>query len=370
MNQNNSYKNFSYVTIGRIIETILIGFFYVFFAALLDPEKYGHLNVIIALAATFSIISRFGLNFSLQVFQSKKNFVLVKSINTVFLISTLVATIVLIGIDINAALLCLGLSFFVMNFHWILGLKQYKKFMWLNILKGVLVISIPFPLYFFLDIPGIIFGMAIANFIPSFQYLRRLKLNRFVDLKKNYKVLVHNFGFEAGGTLPFMVDKLIISSLFGLYVVGIYQLNLQIFLALSVIPGSLGTYLISEESSGSTHYRISIVVVFASIGIAILGIFLTPLIINEFFPKYSEGIMGLQILLITLIPESIGSIFMAKLLSKESTRIGYLAIVKITSMLILLVYLGEIYDYVGLSLAILISSIISVIYLFYINRKS
>jgi len=167
-----------------------------------------------------------------------------------------------------------------------------------------------------------------------------------------------------------MVDKLIISSLFGLYVVGIYQLNLQIFLALSVIPGSLGTYLISEESSGSTHYRISIVVVFASIGIAILGIFLTPLIINEFFPKYSEGIMGLQILLITLIPESIGSIFMAKLLSKESTRIGYLAIVKITSMLILLVYLGEIYDYVGLSLAILISSIISVIFLFYINRKS
>jgi len=370
MNKDSSYKNFSYITLGRLIETILIGLFYVSFAALLEPEDYGRLNLIIALAATFSIISRFGLNYSLQVFQSKKNFLLVKSINSVFLISTLVATIILIPFDVYAALLCLGLSFFVMNFHWVLGLKQYKQFMWLNILKGALIISIPFPLYFFLDIPGIIFGMAIANFIPSFQYLRRLKLNWFVDLKQNYKVLIHNFGFEASGTLPFMVDKLIISSLFGLYVVGIYQLNLQILIALSVIPGSLGSYLISEESSGSKHNRFSLVVIIASIGLTSLGIFVAPFMINEFFPKYTEGIMGLQILLITLIPESVGSIFMAKLMSKESTKIGYLAIVKITSMLLLLIYLGELYDFVGLSIAILSSSIISVLFLFFISRKS
>jgi len=370
MTQNNSFKNFSYISIGKITETIFLGIFYVSLASLLDPEEYGQLSLIIALAGTFSIISRFGFNFSIQVFQSKKNLVLVSSINTLFLVSTLVATIILITIDIYAAMLCLGLSFFVMNYHWILGQRQYKKFLWINVLKSALIIAIPLPMYFFLDIPGIILGMAIATLIPSFHYLKGLKLSWFVDMKQHYKTLIHNFGVDVASTLPIMIDKLIISSLLGLYVVGIYQLNLQILLALSVIPSSLASYLISEESSGFTHERFSLIVVLGSIGIVILGIFLAPFIINEYFPKYSEGIIGLQILLITIIPQSIGSIFLAKLMSKESTKIGYLAVIKITSLIILLVYLGEPFGFIGLSIAVLFSSIFSAIFLFYLSRKS
>jgi len=369
MSQNNSFKNFSYITVGRIIETIILGIFYVTLASLLDPEEYGQLSLIIALAGTFSIISRFGLNLSLQVFQSKKNLVLVSSINSLFLISTLVATLVLITIDIYAAMLCLGLSFFVMNFRWLLGLKQYKQFMWSMVLKSALILAIPFTLFYFLDISGIILGMAIASIIPSFQYLSRLKLNWFVNVKQHYKTLVHNFGVDAAATLPIMIDKLIISSLFGLYIVGIYQLNLQILLALSIIPSSLASYLISEESSGFTHERFSLIVILGSIGVVALGIFLAPYVINEFFPKYIEGILGLQIILITIIPQSIGSIFIAKLLSKESTKIGYFAIIKIMSLIILFVVLGEYYEFVGLSIAVLLSSIFGTIFLFYINRK-
>ena len=98
------------------------------------------------------------------------------------------------------------------------------------------MVSIPVLLYFVLDIPGIILGMALSNLLASISYFKHLKLNSFLDLKKHYKVLIHNFGFESAGTLPIMIDKLIISSLYGLFVVGIYQLNLQVFLALSVLP--------------------------------------------------------------------------------------------------------------------------------------
>ena len=369
MNHNEEVKHFSYITTGRVVETIFLGIFYVTLASLLDPEEYGSLNVIIALAGTFSIISRFGLNLSIQVFQSKNDSVVVSSINTLFLISTIVATIILITIDIYAALLCLGISFFVMNSRWLLGLRQYKQFMWINILKSAFIFSLPFPLYFFLDIPGIILGMAIASLIPSFQYLKHIKLSWFKDMKQNYKILVNNFGFDISGTLPLMIDKLIISTFFGLYVVGIYQLNLQIFLAISIIPASLSSYLISEESRGFTHLRFSVIIIVSSIAIAVLGIFLSPFVITEFFPKYSEGIIGLQILLLTIFPQSIATVFTAKLMAKKSTKLGYLAFIKIISIIVLIIYLGELYNFVGLSLAVLLSSVFSLIFLVFISKK-
>ena len=51
MEQDSTSKNFSYVAIGRIISISLQGIFYLLFAALLDPETYGELNVIIGLRA-------------------------------------------------------------------------------------------------------------------------------------------------------------------------------------------------------------------------------------------------------------------------------------------------------------------------------
>jgi len=61
------------VGIGRITTIGIAAIFYLIIAALLEPERYGELNVIVALAGTFSTISLFGLNLSLQVIMPKKN---------------------------------------------------------------------------------------------------------------------------------------------------------------------------------------------------------------------------------------------------------------------------------------------------------
>jgi len=356
MENKKSITDFSFIGIGRIFTVGLQAIFYILLASFIDPETFGELHVILALAGTFSIISLLGLNLSLQVFQAKKNSGVTSQIITVFLISTSAAGIILLFIEPLAAFLCVALSMFTMNRANLLGLKQYKKHMIVNIIKATSFFIIPIILYFSFDISGIIVGMTISNFIGGIPFYRNLTLQSFFQLRKHFKTLVHNFGASAGGQLSMVIDKLAIAPLFGLFVVGIYQFNLQVFLALSILPGILGTYLITEESSGVGHRKLSKVVVICSIILPVIAIILAPILVPVFFPKYVEGIIALQVLVITIIPESINAIYGAKLVANESTKIGFTAIVKISSLLLLIAILGEIFGLVGLSLAVLIST--------------
>jgi len=324
MKKNNSYKNFSYITIGRFVAIALQAIFYLLFAALLEPEEYGQLNYIVALAGSIALISRFGLNYTVTVYQSKNN-ILTEQVNILAAITTLAAAVILLPLNIFASLLLVGLSFFTMNQYNLLGMKKYKTHMLNAITKNALFFILPLGLYFILDIHGIVIGMAISNLIASSHFLKSLKLKTFTGLKENYKVLIHNFGVDASTNLARRVDKLLIAPLFGFFLVGIYQFNMQILFALEILPFVLQSFLLSEESSGAKNTKLSYLVVLGSIVFAIIAFFFSPFVVTEFFPKYSEGIFSLQILVFTIIPLTVSSIFSAKLLAKESTTIGYSA---------------------------------------------
>ena len=123
-------------------------------------------------------------------------------------------------------------------------------------------------------------------------------------------------------------------------------------------------------SNRKKHNKINYLIILSSVVIAFLAIFISPFFINEFFQKYSLGIPSLQILVIAIIPLTISSILNAKLQSKESTIVGYSAIVRIGSMLILIPILGGMFDLIGLSLAVLLSIIFYTISLCIIYKKS
>ena len=91
---------------------------------------------------------------------------------------------------------------------------------------------------------------------------------------------------------------------------------------------------------------------------------------ETFFPKYSEGIPSLQIMMISLIPLTIGAVFNAKLQAQESTRVGFSAIVRIGTLLFLIVFLGNYYGLMGISFAVLLSTIFYVIFLFILYTKA
>jgi len=370
MEKDSSLKNFSYISVGRIIALALQAGFYLLFAYLLEPESYGHLNYLIALAGTFALVSRFGMNYTITVYRAKQKSDLSDQLNTLFLVTTSAGALILLSIDVFAALLCLALSFFSMNQHNLLGFKKYKQFTLIAILKDVLILTIPVLFYFVLEIPGIVLGMAISNLLVSIPLFKMFKIRSFFDLKKHIKVLIHNFGVEASFALPRMVDKLLIVPLLGFFIVGIYQFNIQILMALEMLPSSLYYFLLSEESSGVKHRKLTYLVILGSVLMASVAIISAPFFVNSFFPKYSEGIFSLQILILTIIPLSFSSIFSAKLQSKESTTIGFSAIVRISTLLVLIALFGELYGLVGLSFAVLTSTIIYTIFLYFLYYRS
>ena len=365
----NSLLSFSYIGIGRLCTIILHALFYFLFASFVDPEVYGELSVIVALASTFSTVSLFGLNLSLQVNLAKKNSELANKIITLFLITTAVFALILVTIDPLTALLSVSLSFFMMSQALLLGLKKYKKSMYYSILKSSIFSTIPILLYFVLDIQGIIIGMAISGLISGVPLYTKLKIHSLSGIKNYYKVLTHNFGVVSAFFLPNQLDKLLIAPLFGYFVVGVYTFNLQLLFVLSALPEVLHTYLISEESSGVKHRKLSYFIIIGSIILVTISIIIAPILIPIFYPKYTEGIESLQIMLISIIPLSVGAIFGSKLLAKESTKIGFTAIVRVGSILILIVSLGEYFGLIGLAFAVLISNSANTIFLYFLYQK-
>jgi len=364
MNDKKSLRNISFVTIGNVVSTGLQAIFYLAIASILEPELFGEMSFIIAIAGTFSLFSRFGLSQSVTVFQAKKNVTLSNQINVLAAITSSAASIVLLFINEYAAILCLGLSFFVMNQHNIWGLKKYKRGMFYAITKALLILAVSIPLFYVFEIPGILIGLAISNFIASFDFMKSLrKIQSFNLVKQNFNVIIHNFGVDVSTNLPRIVDKVLIAPLFGFFFVGIYQFNMQILFGLEILPIVLHTFLLSEESSGKVHKKIISLVVIGTVLLTITSIFFAPIVIESWFPKFSEGIFPLQILIISLIPLSFTAIFSAKLQAKESTKVGLTAIIRIGSLLGLIALLGNLYGLLGLSLAVLLSICVNTIFL-------
>ena len=174
MNRGYSFKNFSYISFGRIIATGLQAIFYLIFALLLSTEQYGQMSYLIAIAGTFSVIFRFGLPHTISVYQAKKDQVTSNQVNTLAIITTSIGSIILLFIDPLSAILSLSISFLMMNLYNLLGLKNYKKHALVDIIKSVLVIILPIILFFILEIPGILLGIAISNFLGSFHFLKKI----------------------------------------------------------------------------------------------------------------------------------------------------------------------------------------------------
>lgn len=362
--------DFFYVVLGRVLSSGLQAVFYIIFALILGPEEYGNLSYLIAIAGVASIISRFGLTHSVIVFQAKNDSSTVRQINLLALITTSIAAIILLPIDIFAAFLTLSSSVFLMYMHNLLGLKTYRKYVSWNLIKGLLIIVIPVIGYQFLQIEGILLGMSIAYFIASFNFFKSISfgINFIQKIRKNLKIFIHNFGVDASTNLVKYIDKLIIAPIAGFIVLGIYQLNLQILVGLEMLPIALHSYLLSEESSGSKHEKTTILIIILSIVLVLSIIFLAPIIITEFFPKYRDGIDSLQILVVSLIPLTLSSILNAKLQAMNSTKVGFSAIVRIGSLIILLILLGSKFELIGLSYAVLLSTIFNTVFLAYIFK--
>ena len=160
------------------------------------------------------------------------------------------------------------------------------------------------------------------------------------------------------------IDKLLIGPVFGFALLGNYFLGLQILSILSLIPGAVFTYTLSEDASGNSTRQIKMLTIGVSVLLALVGIFLAPIFIPMILPEYGDALTLVPLLSIAIIPRTIYSMYLSNFLGNETSRymiIGY--IISVSTMVIGIFSLGEMFGGIGLAASYLISSIVQASYL-------
>jgi O-antigen/teichoic acid export membrane protein len=363
---------------GNLIASVIGGLFWLGLASIVTATSYGEMNYYIAAATLASGLSIAGLNFTTTTYLAKGFEKIVGQANVVVLILGSISAIILAIIinHIPAALLVLALSSFLMTGAEFLGRKRYKAFSILIISNRSAQVIVSLGLYYLFGIDGVILGYALTSLVFSYPFFRSIRSASlsFEEIKRRMRFSLHSYSEPVSLTIATNADKLLIAPIFGFEVLGLYHLGFQFLMFLSVIPASLNQYLLPQEASGIERKGIRTFGLVLSIVFAVILFFTLPLIIEQFFPKYTEGTTLAQLLILGVIPLTMNSLLNTRLLGKEKSKLVVIgAAVYISSLLFLLYVLGDHFGLLGLGMAVIISSLIQYATLWMLNnvhRKS
>jgi O-antigen/teichoic acid export membrane protein len=165
------------------------------------------------------------------------------------------------------------------------------------------------------------------------------------------------------------LDKFIIAPLLGFVLLGNYALALQIIGIMMIFPSVLFKFILPQDSSGISNKKLKKLSILISIFIFLVGFFLSPIIIPELFPKYTDVVEAIQIMSINVVIATFTYLYTSKFLGLEKSK--YLLINKLIGILILataMIILGSLYGIFGLAIAFLINSSSSLIFLYIIDK--
>ena len=353
-----SNKGLVYIIIGNIVGAILTGGFWLLLASLQSVEEYGKTSYMISMASLASSFALLGLNTAITTFIPKGHEKIHVAANQVVLISSIIAALIVAQRDWLLGFFVVGMSFWMMSIYEFLGRKSYKQYAIANIGARGCQLLLSIVLYYLIGIPGIIIGFTISFFLFSHRYIHSIKyFNRdFSEISGKMKFALHSYSFNMSNALLMYFDKIIIPPIFGYAILGYYQLGFQFLMFLGMIPISFFQYLIPEESSGNKKTKLRIIGFGLSIGLAVLLYFLSPTIINIFFPHYQNSLDAIRVISIGIIPMMIAYIINSKFLSEGNTRgvvIG--AIIYQILQITLMILLGRLIEVTGIALSVVIS---------------
>ncbi len=365
--KTNSLKSLSAIGISDIIGTGIVAFFWFYLATLLDVETYGELHYFIAIAGFAYIISMIGTRDVITVYVSKK----IKIAPVLFLLSLGIGTVtatVIFGIfyRMDAAFLVLAFIINDLAIGYILGQKLFNSYAKYILTQKILTLVLGLGFYYIFGVEGIIFALALSYIhfvIFIFKGSRESKID-FSLLPPRSRFIITNYSLSLFGSFRSNLDKIIIAPILGLTLLGNYALALQIWAVLILLSNIIFKYILTHDASGNPNKKLKLFTFFSSIVIAIFGITILPLIIPEFFPKYTGTVDAIQIMSICVIPATVGQIYSSKLLGLEKSKTLIISrIISVTSFLTAILFLGLTYGIIGVAVAFVLSSTLQAAYL-------
>jgi O-antigen/teichoic acid export membrane protein len=353
------FKGLLSIGVTEVLGTGISSIFWFVMATLIEPENFGEIFYFIGIASIASYIALIGGQETLVVYVAKK-IKIQSTLNLLSLVVTGISFIVII-IIFNRIDTSLALVAFVINTLAIgdlLGRRNYSGYSKYFLTQKILLISLGFSFYFLFGVEGIIFALALSYITYSIRVINGFKKNKidFTLLKPRIGFIANNYILGLTGNSKNHIDKLIIAPILGFALLGNYALATQIVGVLFISSSIIFKYILSEDAVGNRNEKLKKLSILFSIGIAIIGFFLSPIIIPELFPKYIEVIDAIQIMVFTTIPFSIGTIYKSKILGSEKSKLLVISMMgSLITMIIGMIMLGTIFGIIGLAFAFVLA---------------
>ena len=367
-----AHKGLALIGSASIIGSAISAAFWLLVASLLSVEEYGEISYFIAIAS-LGICCIVGSPQTLTVYSTKHP----KIIPTLLLLTLIFAgigSLIAFLIVQRFEIITLIFSFIVLeaSLTLLLGKKLYSKYSKFLLTQKILQFVIGISLSFSLGLNGILIGIVLANFslIPIFyKELRNYKID-FSLLKPKKEFIINNEVIYLISVFRRDIDKIIIVPILGFTVLGNFALTLQFFAIMMIISSISFEYLLPKDVGGEKNANLKKFLILVSVLIALSGFFFSPYFIENFFTKFNESIIPIQIASFCVIPSTISMILFSKILALEKSRFLIIAnLVQLCAILIGTIYLGILYSIIGVTVAFILGNTIYAITLAIINYK-
>lgn len=358
-NKHPDKENFGLMRIG-VAQLVAVGcgatFWLVIAPTLLHPYAYGYLGWLYSIAALLSTVCVLGLGKTIvsRFPKGRKTEFLGVASFAVLLISSIVGTIVSIIIEFWVGMLIIGMSLFSIAFHSELSSRRYGGYMWMwvGLRSASLIIPVLFYVYFG-TVSAMIAGFAILHILFGSKILARLRTD-ISKLRTKIKFAAWVWATDVGTSAVSFADKILIGSLFGWALLGLYQFANRIFLILSVLPQILLFYLLAEKSAGGRTKNVEKAGVSFSLVLAVATFAIAPLVSGA-FPHFQESTDAIRIMGFAIIPATVAGIMISELYSRGKAReVLESHFFALGLGVICIVMLGRLYGLIGLAVSLFV----------------
>ena len=358
-------KDISAIGGADIFGTAMSAVFWFYLASQIDPSLYGEIFWFLGIAGIFSTIALFGTVNTLTVYAAKK-IQIQSTLNFISLSASVILSLIVIvlfpsfyTIDIGIILIAYVIN--TLAIGDLLGRKQYTSYSKYTLVQKGLTLGLGFLFFYLFGYEAIIFALACSYMF----YIKRI-YSIFTEMKIDFGLIKQRIGFITNNYLAFIltgavgggqVDKIIVAPLLGFAILGNYSLALQVINMMMIFPSIFYKYLLPQESSGVKNKKPKIIVIIFSISISVLGIFIAPTLIENFFPKFIEAVDAIKIMSLVVIPVSIALILEAEFLGNERSKIVIIgAGISLVFLTIGMIVLGSWFGIIGVAWSLVIAT--------------
>jgi len=371
--KRNILKELSTIGISDVFGMGISAIFWFFIASQVEVEEYGELHYFIGIAGFAFGIALIGTQNVVTVFTAKK----VKIQSTLFIISLIAGTVAAILVFIFSGRLDSGILVlaFIINdlaLGFLIGQKNFSSYGKCIVIQKIIAVGLGLIFYYMFGIEGIIIAIALSYIHFSIFVYRGIKNSKFNFklLKSNSPFIFNNWAVSLVSVSRHHLDKIILVPLLGLTVMGNYALALQFWAVLVVFTGIFFKYILTYDSSGISNKKLKIIAVFGSIGLAILGMTIPPIIIPIFFEKYTESIIAVQIMSLGIIPQVIDKIYLSKSLSLQKSRMVLVSrAVSAITLISGILLIGQMYGVAGIAVSFVLSLVFQTLIMSIANMR-